>query len=169
MDFLAQHLFAECISMTLTPKPVFSTFRRIGLTLCILLYFAVSPSSCTTRPGVPLGSINDWNNISPTVESRLPRQFQTAANLKDHHMMVYGGTAENLSIALGDTWLYDYESNTWAELHPSTSPSPRLVAASTGMLSSTSVLLFGGLSCLCLHLSLIFHYDPSVIYCFDHR
>jgi N-acetylneuraminic acid mutarotase len=42
----------------------------------------------------------------------------------DDRVVMFGGWLEGNHV-LGDTWTYDFNSNTWAEIHTGTSPAPR--------------------------------------------
>ncbi|MGY5877194.1 MAG: kelch repeat-containing protein, partial [Candidatus Thorarchaeota archaeon] len=46
--------------------------------------------------------------------------------------------------SLGDTWIYDYPSNTWSELTLSPSPSARSNAAMVYCSDTNEIILFGG-------------------------
>ncbi len=56
----------------------------------------------------------------------------------------YTGDAALVNAPTGDTWLYDYNHNTWEQLSPSSAPTRRHNASTVYMSSVDRVLLYGG-------------------------
>lgn len=56
--------------------------------------------------------------------------------------MLNGGYGDD--VALADTWLYSYTTNSWAQLHPATSPPARFAGAMDYATSANTLVLFGG-------------------------
>lgn len=89
-------------------------------------------------------SANRWTEMTP---ARVPlgRLYHAMAyDPKTDRMILFGGVAVPGERPFGDTWTYDYDTNTWAEVTPQSAPSARgwhamAYDASTGM-----VVLFGG-------------------------
>jgi len=72
---------------------------------------------------------------------------------KVDRVLLYGGSnfAEGVACGfcsettvLGDLWAYDYESNTWTELHPSVSPPPHHFPVLEYVPTIDRIVLFGG-------------------------
>lgn len=60
-------------------------------------------------------------------------------------LVVFGGdTGGTTPVLLGDTWEWDPTANTWTQLTPATSPSPRRWSAMAHEPQSGGMLLFGG-------------------------
>ncbi|MFW3145285.1 MAG: kelch repeat-containing protein [Thermoplasmatota archaeon] len=60
---------------------------------------------------------------------------------RDICLMFFGISGENY---FNDTWQYDYNSNTWTELRPAHSPTPRCKGGSAFDTESDQVIFFGG-------------------------
>jgi N-acetylneuraminic acid mutarotase/predicted phosphodiesterase len=59
-------------------------------------------------------------------------------------IIIFGGSIENIEVEYSDTWSYDYNTNTWEEMSPSTHPpasNSHMMAYHSG---ADSVVLFGG-------------------------
>ena len=90
--------------------------------------------------------LNTWQDQAPQVSSQSFRELHVAANI-NNNMLVFGGCGTtNFSEALGDTWMYHYDYNTWTLLQSPSSPAARLAPAATSFSNNTLLFLFGGLS-----------------------
>jgi N-acetylneuraminic acid mutarotase len=90
---------------------------------------------------------NAWTNLQP----------QTSAPPHHFHDMVYHEGADRIVLfggfardgddffTLGDTWVFDLNSNTWTELHPSVSPAPRGYAMLAYESKSEKIVMYGGI------------------------
>jgi hypothetical protein len=89
---------------------------------------------------------NTWTLMGPAV-SPPPHHFAAMAYhpLADR-VVLFGGYDIGQDAVLNDTWVYDYDTNTWTELHPDASPSPRLYHAMSWDAVSNRMILFGGVS-----------------------
>lgn len=86
-----------------------------------------------------------WENRQPAVQPPARWGSMMVYDPKADRVLLYGGT--NLfdgSTVLGDLWAYDYESNTWTELHPSPSPPPHHFPVLVYVPTISRVILFGG-------------------------
>ncbi|MFX1252441.1 MAG: Kelch repeat-containing protein [Promethearchaeota archaeon] len=86
-------------------------------------------------------------------------KFSIKPTQRTSHKMVYDpvnqkvilfGGIENsdLFIFADDMWIYDYSTNTWAELDPTTNPSPRINPSWVYNSDNQSMFLFGGMDSL---------------------
>lgn len=87
-----------------------------------------------------------WTALEP-VEAPSPRGYADMVysdNLKQ--VILFGGIYESRGQedALGDTWAYDFTTNTWSELHPTESPSERGWHRMVYNHSADRIVLFGG-------------------------
>lgn len=67
-------------------------------------------------------------------------------NPKDQQVIMFGGTVGDRGEPLGDTWAYDYSTNTCIDLAPASGPSPRAwhAMAYAADFDNGVILLFGG-------------------------
>jgi hypothetical protein len=85
---------------------------------------------------------NTWTQMTPA----------TAPSARYHHAMAYDAESDRVilfggyggSSSLGDTWAYDYNTNTWTQMSPPTAPSARYRHAMAYDARSDRVVLFGG-------------------------
>ena len=86
---------------------------------------------------------NTWTEMRPA-KSPLGRLYHAMAyDPKSDRMILFGG-AGVAETPLGDTWAYDYDTNTWAELTPQPAPSARGWHAMAYDSESGAIILFGG-------------------------
>jgi len=65
-----------------------------------------------------------WREIEPS-NSPTPRSSMGMAyDAKNRRVVLFGGSS-NSEYPHSDTWVYDFESNSWTEMHPSVSPKPQ--------------------------------------------
>jgi hypothetical protein len=89
---------------------------------------------------------NIWTLMGPAV-SPPPHHFAAMAyHPAADRVVLFGGYDIWQDAVLNDTWAYDYNTNTWTELHPDVSPSPRLYHTMTWDALSNQLILFGGVS-----------------------
>ena len=85
---------------------------------------------------------NTWSMLD-TRNNPDPRFNSMLVYIPDRHQLfLYGGFSSADRIA--DTWVYDFESNTWTELHPNTQPSPRSDSSIAYDPVNDVVVLFSG-------------------------
>lgn len=90
---------------------------------------------------------NSWTQLRPAV---WPDRRLGAAMVYDSaadRIVLFGGCANGIDFScalVNDTWIYDYTLDTWTEVSPVVSPSPRSFAASTYDSRDDAMILFGG-------------------------
>lgn len=84
-----------------------------------------------------------WERMDPA-ESPSPRNFAAMAYDADTDRVVLFGGAPAERTVLGDTWAYDYESDTWTEVTPSTSPPARTLGGMAYDPTRDRSVIFGG-------------------------
>jgi hypothetical protein len=85
-----------------------------------------------------------WEQMEP---GRTPpyREFgKVAYDTDSDRVILFGGNSGTIGEPLGDTWSYDYDSDTWTEMSPDASPPARSYAALAYDPATDRVLLFGG-------------------------
>jgi len=94
-----------------------------------------------------------WENRHPAQQPPTRWGSMMVYDPKVDRVLLYGGSnfAEGVACGfcsettvLGDLWAYDYESNTWTELHPSVSPPPHHFPVLEYVPTIDRVVLFGG-------------------------
>lgn len=94
-----------------------------------------------------------WENRQPAQQPPTRWGSMMVYDPKADRVLLYGGAnfAEGVACGFctattvrGDLWTYDYESNTWSELHASLSPPPHHFPVLEYVPSIDRVLLFGG-------------------------
>jgi len=84
-----------------------------------------------------------WTELHPDVAPEARNSFGFCCDEANGIVVLYGGYTDALP-DMGDTWLYDYSTNTWTEASPEASP-PSLYGCEMIYDPSTrAVLMFGG-------------------------
>ena len=83
-----------------------------------------------------------WERMEPA-QSPSPRNFAALAYDADSDRVILFGGAPSTG-ALGDTWAYDYEGDTWTEMSPTAAPSGRTYSAIAYDPTGDRMILFGG-------------------------
>lgn len=88
-------------------------------------------------------NVNTWTNKKPLISP--PGRVGTGFVYDPGRdiCILFGGVCEN-NMVLGDTWKYDYNTNTWTELKPTVSPSPRGKGFMAYDIESDQMIWFGG-------------------------
>jgi hypothetical protein len=89
---------------------------------------------------------NTWTDQEAPADAPEQREaFGMFYHAPSGRMIVYGGeTEEHGYLVEGTTWAYDYRSNSWEALTPSTSPGKRSQFPMAYALSVDKAILFGG-------------------------
>lgn len=85
-----------------------------------------------------------WENRHPAVEPPARWGSMMVYDPEADRALLYGGADLFTGDVLGDLWAYDYETNTWTELHPSVSPPPHHFSGLVYVPTIDRVILFGG-------------------------
>ncbi len=86
-----------------------------------------------------------WENMKPPGEPPPPRfGSRMAYDAESDVVVLFGGSDLFTGETLGDTWAFDYESNTWTNLQPQSSPPPRLFHDMVYDEAGDRVVMFGG-------------------------
>jgi len=100
-----------------------------------------------------------WAQSSPTLSPPARDYAQFAYNPDYGVFMLQGGYGDG--VALGDTWLYSYRTETWVQLHPPVSPPARFAGVMDYASSFKTFVLFGGgINDTALNDTWIFQYAP---------
>jgi hypothetical protein len=118
---------------------------RISLRVCLLalllaaLIAPITPHSSPARAA----ETNTWTQLQPGGVLPSPRYDHVFVNLGDSgRLLLFGGRSGGQT--LGDTWIYDRSSNTWAQIASAANPTQRLGAAAAWDEARQRVLVFSG-------------------------
>lgn len=85
---------------------------------------------------------NTWTNMNPSAAPS-PRSSQGMAYVaQSDRILLFGG--QDTAEIIGGTWAYDLNSNTWTEMSPRVTPSPRTASGMAYDAGTDRVVLFGG-------------------------
>ncbi|MFW9839664.1 MAG: kelch repeat-containing protein [Candidatus Thorarchaeota archaeon] len=91
---------------------------------------------------------NVWTEMNPSVAPPSRFAHKMVYDSESDRVIMFGGYdgtgANQLSNYFGDTWAYDFNTDTWSNITPSTSPSVRGVPSLTYDSESDKIILFGG-------------------------
>lgn len=100
-------------------------------------------AGATTSANRSPSDLSYWKDLTRSLGHAPPARenFGLVYDRADAYTLLYGGV--NVSgTAFGDTWII--RNGTWTQLHPPTSPGPRVGVQMTYDAATRSVLLFGG-------------------------
>lgn len=92
---------------------------------------------------------NTWENMTPDISPRARSIHNMAYDNQSDRVILYGGfwgdpTAWGMRRALQDTWAFDYNSNNWTNMNPTTSPGLLYAFGMAYDSESDRVVLYGG-------------------------
>jgi N-acetylneuraminic acid mutarotase len=105
---------------------------------------------------------NTWTNMSPTVSPPSLGNHESVYDSESKKTILFGGRScreGTICPSLAETWVYDYETNTWINMNPEIRPPPRISGMMTYITTIDRVLLFGG-----IQLGLTSHYSDTWLY-----
>jgi len=85
---------------------------------------------------------NSWKMQTPESAPSARYRPAMAYDSESDRMILFGGMSE--TTAVRDTWAYDYNSNNWTNMNPSTAPPARILAAMVYDKSVDRIIFFGG-------------------------
>ena len=85
---------------------------------------------------------NTWRKMARGPSGHLG--YRMAYDAESDRVILFGGYVMGSRKLLNDTWSYDFNSDTWTEMKPSTSPSPRNYHAMAYDAESDRVIMWGG-------------------------
>ncbi|MFW9892725.1 MAG: Kelch repeat-containing protein [Candidatus Thorarchaeota archaeon] len=86
---------------------------------------------------------NTWTELSPSVMPD-PRRYGCMAYDSESDRIILFGGIHYEGGTIGDTWAYDYNTNTWEEMSPSVAPSSRFYPVMAYDSESDKIILFSG-------------------------
>jgi N-acetylneuraminic acid mutarotase len=86
---------------------------------------------------------DSWQELTPTTQPSWRRGHYTTYDSESDSIVLFGGS-DISDVAQEDTWLFDYNSNTWTQVNPANSPSARLRHNMVYDEESDIILSFGG-------------------------
>ncbi len=123
------------------------------LSLLTVLLFVIAPITITDS--TPVDSANSLvpenserataDSLSGYVAPDGRANLMMAYDSESDVVIIYGGWNEPLPYELGDTWSYDYNTNTFVNMSPASAPPVREVSAMAYDSQSDRIIMFGGL------------------------
>ncbi|MFX1303088.1 MAG: Kelch repeat-containing protein [Promethearchaeota archaeon] len=103
-------------------------------------------------PGLAYGSLYEtwaydynsdiWVNLTSNIHPSKRSEHKMAYDSESDRIVLFGGGTE--TVTYGDTWLYNYNNNSWEQMNPATSPTPRVRHAAAYDSESDRVIIYGG-------------------------
>jgi N-acetylneuraminic acid mutarotase len=87
---------------------------------------------------------NTWTNAAPSIAPSHRLASYMTYDSESDRVILFGGVTLSPSSVHDDTWAYDFDTNTWEEMHPSIAPDARYGASTAYDSEEDRVLLFGG-------------------------
>lgn len=85
---------------------------------------------------------NTWTNMSPDSSPAARHCHAMAYDIESDRVILFGG--HDGTYYYGDTWAYDWDTNTWTQMSPASWPNVRLSHAMAYDSESERVILYGG-------------------------
>ncbi len=86
---------------------------------------------------------NTWTNMSPSVMPSGRLEASIAYDTESDLLILFAGYTDG-GIYSDETWTYDYNTNTWTNMNPTTHPSPRQSAPMAYDVESDKCIIMGG-------------------------
>ena len=87
---------------------------------------------------------NTWENMNPTDQPSWRMGSRMVYDAESDRVILFSGADLDTGEMLEETWSYDYESNTWINLQPTVSPSPRVFYDVVYHPEVDRIVMFGG-------------------------
>ena len=85
---------------------------------------------------------NTWEEMAPSTHPDVGWEHAMAYDSESDRVIFQGGVNDDFTSE--DTWAYDYNSDTWTKMNPSTHPGPRSHSSMDYDVVSDRCILFGG-------------------------
>jgi N-acetylneuraminic acid mutarotase len=87
-----------------------------------------------------------WQEMSPTIAPSLRTLTAMVYDNESDTVVLFGGYGPSVLVPLEDTWLYDFNSDTWTQATPATHPSQRHRHRAVYDHQIDAVVIFGGIT-----------------------
>ena len=104
---------------------------------------------------------NSWTNLNPATHPPARQHGTMVYDPVGRRFILFGGETWQVKHPLGDTWAYDPKKNSWTNLSPTSSPSPRARQAMAYDSEAGSIVMFGGGADPFHFLNDTWTYDPA--------
>ncbi len=88
---------------------------------------------------------NNWTELTPSFGPARRLNYAMAYDSDSQHIILFGGNSITAGWELADTWIYDYQTNSWSNVYPITSPPGRSDHAMAYDPITKQTILFGGM------------------------
>ncbi|MHA2095933.1 MAG: Kelch repeat-containing protein, partial [Candidatus Hodarchaeales archaeon] len=112
----------------------------------IIMFGGVSENTMYADTWAYNFNTNEWINMTPSIQPSPRWGHRMTYNAESDRIILFGGSKglPPNPVAVRDTWLYDYDTNTWSNKTPTTSPPELLNHGLTYDVKSDRVILYGG-------------------------
>ncbi|MBI3949619.1 MAG: hypothetical protein HY314_04095 [Acidobacteria bacterium] len=87
---------------------------------------------------------NTWTIMNPSLAPSARSAHAMAYDAQSDRVILFGGCSGFPCLQFGDTWAYDFNTNTWTSINPTIAPSQRSSHTMTYDAQSDRIILFGG-------------------------
>jgi PKD repeat protein len=87
---------------------------------------------------------NTWTNTSPATKPAARFGHAMSYDEQSDRVILFGGSTSPYLDSFNDTWAYEFDTNTWTKMNPSSSPSAGWTPAMAYDSLSDRVIMFGG-------------------------
>ena len=109
----------------------------------IILFGGFSASDRKSDTWIYDIATSTWTNVTPDKSPPRRSDMGIAYDAGAKKVVIFGGYNRDDTIS-DDTWVYDFEANTWTQMNPANHPSARYGGAMVFDSYSKKILLFGG-------------------------
>lgn len=88
---------------------------------------------------------NNWTELTPSFSPAVRLNFAMSYDSDSQRIILFGGNSRTAGWELDDTWIYDYQTNTWSNVYPTNAPPGRSDAAIVYDPITKQTILFGGM------------------------
>jgi N-acetylneuraminic acid mutarotase len=88
---------------------------------------------------------NNWTELTPSYGPARRLNYAMAYDSDSQHIILFGGNSISAGWELADTWIYDYQTNSWSNAYPTTRPPGRSDHAMVYDPITKQTILFGGM------------------------
>jgi len=88
---------------------------------------------------------NNWTELTPSFGPARRLNYAMAYDSDSQRIILFGGNSITAGWELADTWVYDYQTNSWSNVYPITRPPGRSDHAMVYDPITKQTILFGGM------------------------
>jgi N-acetylneuraminic acid mutarotase len=105
---------------------------------------AFSPASMTDETWALDLDGATWEEMQPKERPPIRTYYAMAYDAGSDRVILFGGAGPSIGEPFGDTWAYDFDTDSWERMEPKRSPPARTYAVAAYDAASDRVILYGG-------------------------